>query len=150
MKIIIYFYFLLFLTTFLAATLIPLSSEAILSSALLLKHNPVLVLIVASLGNCGGVTLNYFLGKKGVNFFLRRKAILTQEKLDYFNRKFNKYNNALFLLAWLPVIGDPITIYAGIIELRFQKFILYVFTGRIVRYIATYFITMEIVSIVNL
>ena len=140
----------LFLFTLLAATLIPFSSEAILSSALLVEHNPILILIVASLGNCSGVTINYFLGKKGVNFLLRKKFIFSQQKLDYLNIKFKKYNKAILLLAWLPFIGDPITIYAGIIEVRFREFVIYVFSGRVLRYIAIYFITTEIVNIVRL
>lgn len=104
-----------------------------------MDYNPFLVLVIASFGNCTGVTINYFLGKNGINFILNKRKILGDDKLDYYNEKFKKYNNAIFLLAWLPIIGDPITIYAGIIKLKFSEFALYVYTTRILRYIVLYY-----------
>ena len=129
-------YLSLFFISLLSATLIPISSEGALIGALLLNYDPLTLLLVASLGNCSGVTINYFLGKFGVSFFVVKICKFDQAKMDRYQEKFQKYNIFFLLSSWLPIIGDPITVYLGLIKYPFGKYALIVYTTRILRYIA--------------
>ncbi len=122
----------LFLSSFLAATLLPFSSELALVGAVELgmKHEDALV--YASLGNCLAVTVNYFLG-----YFLYQ---LMHEKIQASKigakayALSHKYGYAALLLSPLPIIGDPVTIASGLIRLHFFWFVLITFSLRIFRY----------------
>ena len=100
-------------------------------------YDPTLTILVASLGNCSGVTINYIVGRSGINYLLN-KLKFDEKKRDYYHEKFEKYDKYLLLAAWTPFLGDPITIYAGIAKLNFYVFALFVYTGRIVRYLIIY------------
>ncbi len=128
-------YISLFFVSLLSATMIPMSSEAALLGALALGYEPTLLLLVASLGNCFGVTINYFLGLYGVTYFIEKVCKFDQEKLEKYNIKFKKYNYLFLFMSWLPIVGDPITLYLGIIKCNFAKFSLFVYPMRIIRYI---------------
>ena len=128
-------YISLFFVSLLSATMIPISSEAALLGALALGYEPVLLLVVASFGNCIGVTINYFLGLYGVTYFIEKVCKFDQAKLDKYHTKFKKYNYLFLLASWLPLIGDPITVYLGIIKCNFAKFSLFVYSMRVIRYI---------------
>jgi len=128
-------YLSLFLTSFGAATILPFSSEIAFTSVLLSGYDSVTTIIVASLGNCMGVSLNYFLGYYGVNKLLKNFGY-KERTHNWITARMEKYNNWIYLLlGWTPVLGDPITIYAGLAKLRFGYFVLFIFTGRILRYI---------------
>lgn len=133
------YYISLFFAALLAATILPFSSEIIFASSIALGYDPLLCIIIASLGNCTGVTINYLIGIRGINYFLN-KLNFNEEKRQYYHSKFIKYDKYLLLAAWLPIIGDPITIYAGIVRVRFVHFALIVYTARILRYIALYYL----------
>lgn len=127
-------YLTLFLTSFGAATILPFSSEVAFTSVLFSGYDPFLVITTASLGNCLGVTFNYFLGYYGVNKLLKKLGY--KEKMhNWIAAKMEKYNNWIYLLGWTPILGDPITIYAGLAKLPFSLFMLFIFSGRIIRYI---------------
>lgn len=122
----------LFLSSFLAATILPFSSEIALIGAVELGMNTHDALLYASLGNCLAVLINYLLG-----FFLYQ---LMHEKIhnSHMGKKAyafsHKYGYFALLLSPLPIIGDPITIASGLIRLHFFWFILITFSLRIFRY----------------
>ena len=127
-------YLTLFISSFGAATIIPLSSEVVFTSVLLSGYDPFTTLIVASAGNCLGVTFNYFIGFYGITKLLNKFGY--KEKMhNRISVKMEKYNYWIYFFGWLPVLGDPITIYAGVVKFRFSLFCLFIFTGRILRYI---------------
>lgn len=122
----------LFLSAFLAATILPFSSEVALVGAVELgmgKHD---ALVYASLGNCLAVLVNYLLG-----YFLyqimhdRIQASKTGTKAYAI---LHKYGYFALVLSPLPIIGDPITIVAGLIRLNIFWFICITFSLRIFRY----------------
>jgi len=122
----------LFLSSFLAATIIPFSSEIALVGAVELGMTPSNALLYASLGNCLAVMVNYLLG-----YFLYQ---LMQEKIQKskmgkkayaFSHKYGYFSLAL---SPLPLIGDPITIAAGLARLHILWFVLIAFSLRIFRY----------------
>lgn len=128
-------YISLFFISLLSATMIPISSEAALLGALALGGDQSTLLLIASLGNCTGVTINYLLGLYGVKYFIDKVFKFDEIKMNKFNAKYKKYNYLFFLASWLPIIGDPITIYLGLVKCNFAKFALFVYTTRILRYV---------------
>ncbi len=128
-----YGYFGLCAFTFLAATIVPVSSEAAVLGALSLKMQPVAILIWASIGNSLGVVLNYTIGRKAAEYWLKKHG------RDRFFRKAHrltqKYGWTALLASWLPVIGDPITIAAGVVRMNRIVFFTIAITLRIARYL---------------
>ncbi len=125
-------YLSLFFTSFLAATILPFSSEAALIAALQIDADRTLLLLYASLGNVLAVILNYFLG-----YFLYEKmhnrlhASKSGKKAYILGQR---YGYLVLLLSWLPVIGDPLTIVAGVLRLNFWYFLLMAGSLRVLRY----------------
>ena len=128
-----YGYFGLCAFTFLAATIVPVSSEAAVLGALSLKMKPLAVLLWASIGNSLGVVLNYFIGRRAADYWLKK------HHQDRFFRKAHelteKYGWLALLASWLPVIGDPITIAAGVVHMNRLVFFSMAITLRIARYL---------------
>jgi len=118
----------------LAATLLPLGSEALLLYDISLGYDISLLILVATIGNTLGSIVNYFLGLKGVDFLISKKY--TKEKQLKDARKiFKKYGAFSLLLSWVPIIGDPITFIAGVLKYDIKKFILIVFLAKGARYV---------------
>lgn len=119
----------LFISSFLASTILPLPSEA----ALLLilnngNHSPWIILLVATVGNCLGGSTNYFLG-----LFVRKRWIKkTSPKAQ---RIASKYGPNAALFSWLPIIGDPILIALGIYQSRMLPTFLLMIAGKFLRYL---------------
>jgi len=89
-------------------------------------------LFFASLGNILAIILNYFLG-----YWLYKKtnAKLTKSKVGNVALKYgHKYGYASLFLSWLPIIGDPITLVAGMLKLNFFYFLLISASFRFLRY----------------
>ena len=130
-------YFGLFISAFLAATILPFSSEAVL--AVFYTGNPHdawLLWSVATAGNTLGGLLNWALGRYCLAWQDRRWFPFKAEQLAKAQRWFDRYGKWSLLLAWLPVIGDPITFAAGILRVRIGLFIILVAVGKGARYAA--------------
>ena len=97
-------YFLLFLSAFISATLLPFGSEALLIYDINESYNIFILLIVATFGNSLGSVLNYFLGLKGEEFLIRKKLLKDSSILKTKNY-FDKYGDFCILFSWLPIIG---------------------------------------------
>lgn len=122
--------------SFLAATLLPFSSEVAVATMFLSKFNPVLILITATAGNFLGALLNYFVGLWGDRFILSRYIHLSPQMRDRAKRHLEKYGAPFLFLAWLPVIGDPITVVAGVLRINLVLFTVWVVAGKALRYLA--------------
>lgn len=134
-------YFTLFSASFLAATLLPFPSEATLLGVIAAGYDPFYCILVASLGNCCGVTLNYVGGRgggDGSTWLVTKVFGFDEKKIDHYRVKFEAHGFLLVLASWLPGIGDPITIYLGISRYPFQKFVVFVYGLRVLRYIVIY------------
>ena len=129
-------YFKLFLISFLAATVLPLSSEIVLTTMLLTNFfEKNLLLVFASLGNILGSVFNWYLGKK-INLYKNKKWFpVSEEQLKKSQYYFNKYGLWSLLLAWVPIIGDPITLLAGVLNVRLSIFLFLVSISKISRYV---------------
>jgi len=128
-------YLTLFAVSFLAATLLPLGSEALLLYNITQNHSLILLWVFATLGNTLGSMLNYWLGLKG-EAYLETKGHLSVEKMYKARGLFSKYGGWVLLLSWVPIIGDPLTFVAGVLRYNFKWFTLIVFVAKGLRYAA--------------
>ena len=134
-------YFQLLVISFLAATILPLSSELILTTMLLTDtFNKFLLLVVASFGNIFGSSINWYLGKKILIFKDKRWFPASERQIARSEIYFKKYGIWSLLLAWVPIIGDPLTIIAGVLNVKFYTFLTLVSISKISRYIFLIFI----------
>ena len=132
-------YFLLFLTSFLAATILPLSSELTLIS--LLKTNsysPFLLISTSSFGNILGSVFNWSLGFYLFEYINKKWFPFSQNQIDVASNRFNRFGIWSLLFSWLPIIGDPLTLIAGILRVNFLLFLILVALGKISRYLFIY------------
>jgi membrane protein YqaA with SNARE-associated domain len=122
------------LSAFLAATILPLSSELVLSALLLAGENPLALIIIATFANVLGSVVNYLIGRWGADSILHRWFKLTQQQTDKAEQRFNRYGKWSLLFAWVPIIGDPLTFIAGIFRVNFCLFLILVTIGKFSRY----------------
>ncbi len=125
----------LFISSFLAATILPFSSEIVLAGLLLKGWNPYYLVFIATLGNVLGSLTNYALGKWGGTIIVKRFLKVSDKELQRSSNVFNKYGVFSLLFAWVPVIGDPITIISGIAKTNIFLFSFLVSIGKLARYI---------------
>ncbi len=126
---------LLFSSAFLAATLFPAQSELVLISLHATgRYSPATLLIVASLGNILGSVMNWLLGRYLLHFSDRKWFPIKKPTLDKATTLYQKYGIWTLLFAWLPFIGDPLTLVAGMLRTHILLFILLVTIGKVGRY----------------
>lgn len=131
----------LFLSAFGAATLLPLQSEAVLLGLLAEGSHSVVVLIaVASLGNILGSCVNWYLGFKIEHYKHKKWFPVSEQKMLQAQGIYQKYGFWSLLLSWVPIIGDPITLIAGLLKENFIRFLLMVILAKTGRYVVLYFI----------
>ena len=127
----------LFAASFLAATVLPFQSEVVLFGMLLAEHYYWLALVlVASFGNILGSVVNWSLGRSLAYFEDRSWFPVKREKMARVEGWYHQYGKWTLLLAWLPFIGDPLTIMAGILREPLPTFLLLVSVAKIARYFA--------------
>lgn len=127
----------LFVGAFLAATLLPFSSEIMLATAIATGDiNPWLLIAVAAIGNIAGAALNWWLGRHLLHWADRRWFPFSTDQLVRAQTRFAKYGSWSLLFAWVPVIGDPLTFAAGALKTPFPFFLALVAFGKTARYIA--------------
>jgi membrane protein YqaA with SNARE-associated domain len=130
-----YGYIGLFAASFLAATILPLSSEIVLSVLLLNGLNPILLVAVATIGNVLGSVVNYGLGFGGGELLKRKLSTTSEAEVNASLARFEKYGIFSLLFAWMPIIGDPLTVAAGVLRVSIPLFLLLVTLGKFGRYV---------------
>ena len=123
----------LFLASFISATLLPIGSEAVLFG--LLKLNPQLfweAIIVATAGNTLGGMLDWWMGYEAHLVVDKYRHSRTHLKaLDFLE----KLGPKACLLAWLPIVGDPLCAVAGWLRMPFWPCTAYMMVGKFLRYV---------------
>ncbi|RLA69562.1 MAG: DedA family protein [Epsilonproteobacteria bacterium] len=132
-------YLTLFTVSFLAATLLPLGSEALLLYDISQNYSLLFLWSVATFGNTLGSMVNYWLGLKG-EAYLEEKEYLSVKKMDKARGFFGKYGGWALLLSWVPIIGDPLTFIAGVLRYDFKWFALIVAVAKGMRYAVIIFL----------
>lgn len=127
----------LFLSAFLAATLLPLSSEVVLAALLAgSTHSAAALVAVATAGNTLGALTNWGLGRGVARFRGWRWSPVTRAQALRAEAWFQRYGVWALLLSWLPIVGDPLTVVAGVLRVGIVPFLLLVATGKAARYLA--------------
>ena len=134
-------YFSLFIISFLAATILPFSSELTLAGLIATSsYDNLLLLIVASLGNILGSVVNWILGFYSRNLSKKRWFPFKDQQIEKSTIWFNRFGKWSLLFAWVPIIGDPLTLAAGLLRIRFIEFLVLVTIGKVSRYIIVFYL----------
>lgn len=124
----------LFLLSLLAATLLPLGSEWLLISLILQDVPAPQVVAVATLGNVLGAFITYGIGVWGSGFFMRKFLRVDEKQTARAMELYQRYGPVSLFFAWLPIVGDPLCLVAGILRLQPLLFFFPVFVGKFGRY----------------
>ena len=128
-------YFLLFLSALLAATIVPISSEVMLIGFVTASDKDALsFFLVASAGNILGAVINWVLGRFCINWQRFKWFPVSKVRHDKINKWFNRFGVWSLLLAWVPFIGDALTVAAGYFRVRFWLFLILVTVSKAGRY----------------
>lgn len=139
-------YLAVFLSAFVAATLLPAQSEAVLSFYILSAPQAVFALmLVATVGNVLGSVVNWVLGFYATRFQNRKWFPATPSQIQRAEKFYHKYGRYSLLLSWMPFIGDPITVIAGVLREPILSFLLLVTIAKSARYIALSLIVLEMI-----
>lgn len=126
----------LFAAAFLSATLVPGSSEAALAAALASGQAELVpALIVATLGNTLGSCVNWALGLYVAHWRGHRFFPVKEKDFARYEALYQKYGLWSLLASWVPIIGDPLTVMAGIFGTPLRLFIPIVAFAKFVRYL---------------
>lgn len=126
----------LFLTALAAATILPMQSEAALVGLVLADAYPLWALLtVASIGNVLGSIINWLMGRGIDRFHDRRWFPVKPAALDRASAWYRRYGKWSLLLSWTPVIGDPLTVVAGVLREPFPIFLVLVTFAKVGRYL---------------
>lgn len=129
-------YLALFFASLLAATILPASSEVLLFALLKQGMAPTLLVLTATIGNTLGSWVNWLLGRCLLRFQHRKWFYFKPSQIARGQRGFQRYGQWTLLFAWLPVVGDALTLVAGILRVHWLPFLILVATGKSIRYIA--------------
>ena len=134
-------YLSLFAISFLAATILPFSSELTLAGLIATSdYDNLLLLIVASFGNVFGSVVNWVLGSYSRNLTTKKWFPFKETQIERSSKWFRKFGKWSLLFAWVPVLGDPLTFVAGILRVKFIDFIILVAIGKVSRYLIIFYL----------
>ncbi len=133
-------YLSLFAISFLAATILPFSSELTLAGLIATSnYDNLLLLIFASFGNVLGSVVNWALGFYSRNLTTKKWFPFKDKQIENSSKWFNKLGKWSLLFAWVPIIGDPLTLAAGLLRIKFLEFLILVSIGKFSRYLLIYY-----------
>ena len=134
----------LFISSFLSSTILPGHSEITLTTFILLdKFSQFLLILFASLGNILGSIVNWYLGFYITKFVKKDWFSFQKKQLDKASSWYLKYGKWSLFLSWVPIIGDPLTIVAGMFRVPLIIFITIVSISKVLRYIFVGYIALK-------
>ena len=142
-------FFGLFISSFLSATLIPLSSEFVLSFMILNGFDIYLTILIATIGNWLGGLSSYLIGRLGKWTIIEKYFGVDKKKVFNFKIKVDRWGSVLAFFSWLPIIGDVIAVSLGFFRTNFILVSVWMLFGKILRYIIWGSMTYWSLSILN-
>lgn len=140
----------LFLTALAAGSILPMQSEAVLAGMMILGDWPVwLLVLVASIGNACGAMVNWYLGRTLEKYENKKWFPAKPEQMARAHAWYNKYGRASLLFSWIPVVGDGLTVIAGVMKENLAVFAGIVFIGKAARYIVFAWLTLKAHSLIT-
>ena len=125
----------LFISSFLASTILPFGSEGIIILLVSQGFNAMAVVMIASIGNFFVACTSYYFGFMGRGY-MEKYLRIDQHDLETAEKYFSTYGSYVLLFTWVPLIGDAITVTGGLLRLKFTTFAVLVFVGKFLRYLA--------------
>lgn len=136
-------YISLFTSALIAATILPMQSEAVLVGLLLgSDHSVIILLIVATTGNVLGSIINWALGRRALQFKDRPWFPASTAQLARAEHWYHRYGRWSLLGSWLPIVGDPLTVVAGILREPLGSFVFLVTLAKATRYLVLAAVTL--------
>lgn len=132
---------LLFALSFLAATVFPIGSEWLLVLMITQGFSLTETVITASLGNYLGSCTTFIIGRYGSSFIIEKILRIDPSQLVRAEKMYVKYGTWSLLMSWLPIVGDPICLVAGIFKLSWFRYSMLVFIGKFSRYATVAYLT---------
>ncbi|TJX06226.1 MAG: DedA family protein [Mesorhizobium sp.] len=121
---------------FAAATILPAQSEAALAGLLASgAFSPAMLVAVASIGNILGSAVNWGLGRGIERFRDRPWFPLRPPRLNRATSWYHRYGRWSLLLSWMPIVGDPLTVVAGVLREPLWSFVAIVAVAKLSRYL---------------
>lgn len=125
----------LFVAAFVAATLLPAQSELLLAAMIAAgRHDIAVLLIVATIGNVLGSIVNWAIGRFLSAHRDAKWFPVPAKALDRAQRWYGRWGLWTLLLSWVPIIGDPLTLVAGILRAPLLRFVAIVTLAKAARY----------------
>ena len=125
----------LFISSFLSATLIPLSPEIVLSILIAKGFNIPLSIIIATLGNWFGSIFTYFIGRIGDWRKIEKYFKIKKERVFNFKIKIDRYGSFIAFFSWMPFLGDILALSLGFFKVNFTKVSIWMLFGKTIRFI---------------
>jgi membrane protein YqaA with SNARE-associated domain len=125
----------IFAGSFLAATVIPFSSDLLLIGALIAGSDPLFTFISATIGNWLGGLSSYYVGYLGKWEWIEKWFRVKRETLERQKTRINRHGSIIALLTWLPFIGDVLAIALGFYKVNFVKSAIFMLIGKGVRFL---------------
>ncbi|TAJ15123.1 DedA family protein [Marinilabiliaceae bacterium JC017] len=133
----------LFLASFLAATVVPFSSEILLSGMLWAGYDPVLCFVTATLGNWLGGMSSYAIGYMGKMRFIEKYLRISIGKQEKIRNRIAGKELWISFFCWLPGFGDVIAVVLGLLKVNVWNVTLGMFIGKLSRYVVWGYFTLE-------
>ena len=130
-----YGYIGLFIASFLSASLLPFSSEAVMVGLLAAGLDPVLLIVYGTIGNSLGSLFNYWIGHFGRMDWIEKWLHVKPEKLKKTQKMVASYGAWMAFFSFVPIIGDVITIVLGLMRANLLITIICIVAGKLLRYI---------------
>lgn len=137
----------LFAVAFIAATILPAQSETVLVGLLVADpYSPVLLVVVASVGNVLGAAVNWGLGRGVQRFRDKRWFPVSPRALDRAIGWYRRWGRWSLLLSWAPIGGDALTVAAGVLREPLWSFLVLVAIAKTGRYIVLALATLGLIG----
>ena len=131
----------LFIASFLAATILPFSSEVVFSALIYSGLDAWNCIYVATIGNwLGGLTC-YYVGRLGKFEWIEKYFKIKKEKVEQFADKIHKRGDWFAFFSFLPGIGDIIAVASGFLRCNIWIVAVSMLLGKFVRYIVWMYVT---------
>lgn len=126
--------FSLFGVAFVSATLLPGGSEIWLARLWCVGEPALVLWMVATTGNTFGSMVNVAMGRYARQFQSRRWFPASSEGLARAEHWYHRFGEVSLLLSWAPIVGDPLTVLAGIFKLPWWRALLWIVVAKGGRY----------------
>lgn len=134
----------MFISSFIAGTVFPFSSEAVVTALQLAGLDPVWLFVAATVGNVGGSMVNYGVGRLGKMEWIERYLRVSPEKVHRAERWMERYGAWIGILCFMPIMGSAIAVALGFVRANPWLSLLTITIGKVVRYAVLIFAVAQV------